>query len=188
MRRIAGTGGTGSFLLSKRSTSHYGRPTNVAPRDPVSNCPLQADGHRTWLRNGLPLGGRAALFRFQSNAGGWTGPATGGATCCKRRGKIFLAGVIGISRGGRGRTRKAETNLGSAGWKACATGHGRGWWGWGEERVRGDPRRPGGLPHGFGGIAVDSRRRAGDFRAGEGEQEKPRRISAQQAGKPAPRG
>jgi hypothetical protein len=42
--------------------------SNVAPRDPVSNCLLQAARHRTWLRNGLHLGERAALFRFQSNA------------------------------------------------------------------------------------------------------------------------
>ena len=71
-RRLrAGTGGTGSFLLSKRSTSHYGRLMNVARRDPVSDCPLQGVNivrHRTSPRNRLLLGGRAALFRFQSNA------------------------------------------------------------------------------------------------------------------------
>jgi hypothetical protein len=42
--------------------------SNVAPRDPVSNCLLQAARHRTWLRNGLRLGERAALFRFQSSS------------------------------------------------------------------------------------------------------------------------
>jgi hypothetical protein len=41
---MPGLRGTGSLLLSRRSTSRCGRLLNVAPRTPVSNCPLQEIG------------------------------------------------------------------------------------------------------------------------------------------------
>jgi hypothetical protein len=66
---LAGAVGTGSFLLTRRRTSHYGRLTNVAPRMNPTLQPPRGIGRRTWYRNELPLGERAAFFRFQSSRG-----------------------------------------------------------------------------------------------------------------------
>ena len=72
---LAGTGGTGSFLLSRRSTSQRWPPIRTLHSATRFQCPLEVYGHRTLLRNGPLLGERAALFRFQSNrrarAGGY---------------------------------------------------------------------------------------------------------------------
>ncbi len=77
---LAGAVGTGSFLLTRRRTSHYGRLTNVAPRMNPTLQPPRGIGRRTWSRNELLLGERAAFFRFQSSRGIGRAIGTGGAS------------------------------------------------------------------------------------------------------------
>jgi hypothetical protein len=71
--------------------------SNVARRDPVSNCPLQ--GMYPWLGTGrrselgLHLGERAAPLRFHSNrTRGETGVVCD-AKALKGKGEIFLGGA-----------------------------------------------------------------------------------------------
>ena len=67
---LAGLGGTGLFLLCGRRTSHHGSLTNVASRMNPTLMPPRGIGRRTWFRNELLPGERAALFQFQTSRRG----------------------------------------------------------------------------------------------------------------------
>jgi hypothetical protein len=72
-----GLGKTGSFPLSGRSTCHYGRLTNAAPRTIRPLPPPRGIGRRAVRRKEVLLRERAALFSISEQQAGWEGFGNG---------------------------------------------------------------------------------------------------------------